>query len=333
MAGAANVSFVDIAQDAPYASAVYSLASAGIVNGHKDSDGQYTGLFRPEENVTIAEIVKMAVLGAKIPFPPAAVPSNVSAQGTWASGYVNAGAQRGFAVLRDNKLDVYRTATRSEVMQTLQDAFRRAPGGSWGNGFITRGQAALILASLVGAPPATVPPPVSQGPSVPATPAPVSVPAPEPAMTNATHRVNASANMRSGAAMGYRAVRVLRPGDLVAVTSVDGAWSGITTADGATGFVISTSLSAIAGSPATVPAPVTTPAPTPAPAPNFTGANGTVTGPVNVRTRPDLTAPALLSVPAGTPITILDQPNLSWTHIRLEDGREGYVGTKFVKAN
>ncbi len=330
----------DLTPGAGYVASVEALAQARIVTGRSDSDGKYTGLFRPSEAVTRAEMLKMSLLGAKLSFPAARVPSNVSAQGTWASGYVSAAEIRRFGVFRDNKLDVFQPASRGEVAQTLSEAFRNSPqsariGISKGEtGTMTRGEFAIVLARLLPFAPATSTalPVVTQATSsAPAgtqssssSVAPVILPptvvepvAPVPTMTNATHRVVASsANLRSGSSMEYRVVKILFHGELLILLSQQEAWAEVQLSDGTKGFLILSSIARLQ--------PDTTPAAS-------SGISGVITGPVNVRSRPDLTSTAIDSFPAGTTVIILDQSSQIWLRIRLPDGREGYVTRKFVK--
>ena len=47
---------------------------------------------------------------------------------------------------------------------------------------------------------------------------------------------------------------------------------------------------------------------------------------LNLRMRPDITAPRHATLSAGTVVTVLDTIADTWAHIRLSDGAEGYVG-------
>ena len=123
MAAVAAVPFTDLEEDGWYVEAVNSLAQAHIVSGYRDATGAELGLFGPNDKVNIAEMLKMGLLAAKRPLPRSGVPSNLSAQGTWAAPYVNAAARLRFVLLTDNLLDVFRPATRGEVVQTFLEAF------------------------------------------------------------------------------------------------------------------------------------------------------------------------------------------------------------------
>jgi SH3-like domain-containing protein len=340
VATASAAIFNDLDPTAASTPAIEALAQARVVTANSDKDGSYAGAFRPNDQVTLAEMLKMALRGAKRPLAQG-IPSNLSAQGTWASPYVNTAAQRRYSVFKSNKLDVFRAATRSEVVQTFVDAFGFRPQGIESSAApITRGEAALLLSRfLVLAPttPAASPSSVVSAPaSSSASQASSASSIPVPPALSATHRVVASANMRSGAGMDYRVVRVLRPGEFVTLGSVTGAWSQVTLLDGTVGFVISTSITPATPQELTAPAPTSVPVAAPsassvAPSAPSIG-DGVITGPVNLRSQPAPDARAILSIPAGTLITILDQKSPYWTHVRLQDGREGYVSVKYVKA-
>lgn len=170
-AGTAGAAFpvTDVGDPKVYP-AVERLVARGLVTG-RDENGKATGLYRPNENITLAEALRMSLIAAKYQFPPARVPSNLSAQGNWASGYVNAAERGRFRVFMDNRTDVFRPATRTEVIQTLSDAYRITPGKiatfgitTTGNGPVTRGQFAVILLPLLSLTPGPVT--VSSTPSV-----------------------------------------------------------------------------------------------------------------------------------------------------------------------
>jgi uncharacterized protein YgiM (DUF1202 family) len=191
-AGTAGAAFpVSDVGDPKVYPAVERLVARGLVTG-RDENGKATGLYRPNENITLAEALRMSMIAAKYQFPRARVPSNISAQGTWASGYVNAAELGRFRAFMDNRTDVFRPATRTEVIQTLSDAYRITPGKiasygitTTGNSPVTRGQFAVILSPLLSLTPGpvtvastpTVPPPVvSSASSVSTSPSSVSAP-------------------------------------------------------------------------------------------------------------------------------------------------------------
>ena len=347
-ASAASIFAVsDVSSDAWYAPAVDRLLLARALSGRADDSGKNTGLFRPDDTVTLAEALKISLRASKQPLPASGVPSNSSAHGTWAAGYVQAAEMKKFKTFRDNTLDVFKNATRAEAVQIVVDAFHLRPQ-STGNGTLndtmTRGEFAVMVASLLpgGLTPIVTTPTPDAGSSASSEPSTPTQESPAPFLA-ATHKLIAtSANMRSGASMEYRVVKILRSGEpLLLVSEPVGAWGEFQLADGTTGFLILTSVSRLKPESAPTiptpptPAPETVPAPqepasTPAPTVDTSAANGSLTGPVNLRVLPDITSRSLGSFPAGTPIIILDQSNTTWTYIRLLNGKEGYVGAKFV---
>ncbi len=62
--GNTNLDLTDVPPGAWYADAVRSLVLAGIVSGYADDAGRATGRFGPADTVTLAQALKMAVLGA-----------------------------------------------------------------------------------------------------------------------------------------------------------------------------------------------------------------------------------------------------------------------------
>jgi hypothetical protein len=112
--------FCDVAANTWYTEAVEALVLAGIVEGERNDSGVLTGMFRPDRSVTVAEIVKVALLLAGRNAEGA--PMNLSAQGDWSKSYVATGERMGFTLLRDDRTDVRRPATREEVAVVLVEA-------------------------------------------------------------------------------------------------------------------------------------------------------------------------------------------------------------------
>ena len=295
-----------------------------------------------EGSVSLADSVQMTIRASKRQLPPARIPSNVSAQGTRAAGYVSAAEVWRFSVFKDDLVNVFRSATRSEIAQIAGDTFgmsalRAASTGgiSTDGGTMTRGQLVAFLShfapsaniQIVALPPPVIAAPVAPSPTpvAPVTPpaAPVASP---PAMSSATHRVIAtSANVRSGPNKEYRALRIVFQGDLVRLVSQPkDTWSEVSLSDGLTGFINTSSIVSLGGVSVSAPAPLQQ-----APAPVATTGMGTATQAINIRRRADFTAPAFDSIATGTVFTILEQDD-PFLYVRLQDGREGYVAMKYV---
>ena len=116
-----DVIFTDVPQSAWFATYVQQAAEAGIVNGYKDSRGQLTGKYGPENNITFAEALKIAVESAG--YDEGAYGSVVqSGTNHWSSAYVSVAKSEDFAILGTSyRLDS--PATRAQVASMFASAF------------------------------------------------------------------------------------------------------------------------------------------------------------------------------------------------------------------
>ena len=117
-----TIVFNDVPQSAWFATYVQQSAEAGIVNGYQDTKGNYTGKFGPQNSVTVAEALKIAVEGAgyDAQLYGSLVDSGVGTH--WASRYVSVAKAENFTV--STKLNhLNRPATRSEVAALFASAF------------------------------------------------------------------------------------------------------------------------------------------------------------------------------------------------------------------
>lgn len=105
---------------------VASLAEWGIVSGYKDVQGKSTGEFRPGNNVTIAEVLKMAMVAAKVDTNQCTnVPLHPQASGHWAKQYVACAEMMGVRMLNpQHPADLDRPAKRAEVITVVLDVFQ-----------------------------------------------------------------------------------------------------------------------------------------------------------------------------------------------------------------
>lgn len=117
------VTFYDVPQTAWYASSIQAAAEAGIVNGYKNSLGNLTGRFGPENNVTVAEALKIAVESAGY---DAQIYGSLVQSGTshWASRYVSVAKSEGFVLGDRLTLRMDMPANRNEVAAMITAAFR-----------------------------------------------------------------------------------------------------------------------------------------------------------------------------------------------------------------
>jgi len=122
--GGESIQFRDVAQDAWYAEAVFSMAKIGVLSGYKDERGELTGEFGPDKNVTIAELAKIAHRIVGLDEAANSLPSNNPfAQEGWYSTFFASAEQHGWTIYADATIDPNRTATRGEVLVTLLQVF------------------------------------------------------------------------------------------------------------------------------------------------------------------------------------------------------------------
>lgn len=104
---------------------VLSLAEWDIISGYKDGNGQLTGEFRPGNNVTVAEILKMSLQAAQVDTKSClGQPLNPYAANHWSVAYVACAEEmnvRLFQPRQQARLD--RAASRAEVLAIVHDAF------------------------------------------------------------------------------------------------------------------------------------------------------------------------------------------------------------------
>ncbi|MDD4287232.1 MAG: S-layer homology domain-containing protein [Candidatus Peribacteraceae bacterium] len=124
--GGQSLVFHDVPVTQWFAPYVLSLVNAGIVSGYRDAQGELTGEFKPTNNVTYAELAKMAVEAAGLTARVDKTPQNRSARGQWSSGYIAALEERGVSVFSAPGLDVNTVASRGAVLQVIQEAFGRS---------------------------------------------------------------------------------------------------------------------------------------------------------------------------------------------------------------
>jgi hypothetical protein len=111
----------DVPVRAWYATFVGQLVNDGIAEGYRDAEGNLTGLFGPANPVTLAELLKMALLSAGKTGQEGA-PLNVSAQNDWSAPFVKAAESLKLSVFVTS-LSVQAPATRGQVIQTILEAF------------------------------------------------------------------------------------------------------------------------------------------------------------------------------------------------------------------
>ncbi len=129
LAAAQGPRFSDVPADAWYATYVEKAADAGIVTGYVGEDGQPTGLFGPADKVTLEQALKMVLEAAGYEETVYEHACGAGCGGTfsatpWAHAYATVAMAERFDVLRADKVNLRRAATRAEVAQLVADAFR-----------------------------------------------------------------------------------------------------------------------------------------------------------------------------------------------------------------
>lgn len=115
--------FHDVPQDAWFAPFVFTAAKFGIMAGYKDSHNVATGMFKPEQPVTLAELAAIThrVVG-NTPKTPSPQPRNTNARRTWFAPFFASAEQKGWLAYTDPEVDPLKPASRGEVVVTLLHA-------------------------------------------------------------------------------------------------------------------------------------------------------------------------------------------------------------------
>ena len=121
-----DVALTDVPVDQWFAPYVQDMAEKGVISGYKDAVGVMLGLYGPADSVTIEQIAKIAVEASGVDQSKCALPTkNKSAVGTWSEVYIACAEHYGWSIYSDGSVDLYRKATRAEVVTTVLQAFGR----------------------------------------------------------------------------------------------------------------------------------------------------------------------------------------------------------------
>jgi hypothetical protein len=121
--GGERITFTDAPMKAWYAPYVARVARAGIITGYRDKSGNLTGKYGTIDNVTLAQLAKIAHEVAGIDEMKArSAPRNQRAKGTWFEKYIASAESLHWQVFSDHRVDPSRPATRGEVTTTLLQA-------------------------------------------------------------------------------------------------------------------------------------------------------------------------------------------------------------------
>lgn len=122
---------VQLAENAWYFEPVIEMREEGIVSGYKDSAGELTGEFRPENNVTLGEVLKMTVEAAQLKITPVA---DETAHWAVQAGYFSTAQMLGLEQILDLS-NLNRSATREEVAVIVATVFGLDTSGEYQNVF------------------------------------------------------------------------------------------------------------------------------------------------------------------------------------------------------
>ncbi len=116
-----DIAFTDVPLADWFATHVYTALKTGVMSGYRDEAGTLTGRFGPGDNVSLAQLAKIALaISSRTDLHGAA--QNQRANGTWAEPYVATAESLGWLVYQDHREDPSRAATRAEVVATLLQA-------------------------------------------------------------------------------------------------------------------------------------------------------------------------------------------------------------------
>lgn len=118
--------FLDSKEDAWYHAYVYEAYQKKIVSGYMDKKGNALHIFAPEDNVSVAEVLKMAFESAGIGGKEG-TPTHKEAQSHWAKAYVKQGEDMHLSILAKSTIDLNRPATRAEVIRTIFESYAYLP--------------------------------------------------------------------------------------------------------------------------------------------------------------------------------------------------------------
>ena len=109
----------DVPADAWYAGYVSVVMQMGIASGYRDAAGNLKGEYGPANNITYAEIAKMALEAAGWTPTDGAQPQHRQAQNHWAAGYIALAEELALSVYEDDRLNINASASRGAVIQTI----------------------------------------------------------------------------------------------------------------------------------------------------------------------------------------------------------------------
>jgi len=120
------IPFKDTDDDAWYTNFISGVKAKGIISGYKDANGNALGEFRPANNITVAEALKIALETAK-QGTSEGTPNLASAASHWAAPYVKKAEELNMTIVSNPNLDLNRPATRGEIVRMVLEALGIKP--------------------------------------------------------------------------------------------------------------------------------------------------------------------------------------------------------------
>lgn len=115
-----EIIFEDVPLGQWFSGYIHTAAKTRILTGYNDSNGNPTGRFGPGDNVTVAQLSKVAhVLAQTDEENMRGEVQNTQARNQWFEQYFASAEQRHWEVWRDTRVNPSRPATRAEVVATL----------------------------------------------------------------------------------------------------------------------------------------------------------------------------------------------------------------------
>lgn len=128
--------FNDAPRSAWFAPYVRDIAERGLMSGYRDSSGNLTGKFGPDDPVTVEQMGKVLVSALGVsPLDCPKVTKNVSASGSWSAPYMACAEKNLWSLYAGGFVDAHRPATRAEVVTSVLEAFRVEPMDNSGSIF------------------------------------------------------------------------------------------------------------------------------------------------------------------------------------------------------
>jgi len=118
-----TITFGDTPTSAWFAPFVAQVARSGILTGYRDGAGKPTGTFGVQDEVTLAQLAKIAHKVTGIHENTAGVePRNTRARNQWFAAFYASAEKQHWEAFQDQRTDPNRPATRAEVVATLLQA-------------------------------------------------------------------------------------------------------------------------------------------------------------------------------------------------------------------